>query len=136
MADSRYKNKSGLFESATDVLLRQAQYLPIPHSAYYSCYQLLKHIWLHKLNRTEQELDTQISLNGAKASHEYLINQIIPLVTDSRDLRAKRDFSNKLTQLKSLRTQADYTDIPVDRESAEKAISLMKDLLRVLKKSA
>lgn len=136
MAESRYKNKSGLFENATGVLMSNYQYLPIPHSAYYSCYQLLKHIWLYKLNRTEEELQTQISLNGAKASHEYLINQIIPLVTDSRDLRARRDFSNKLTQLKTLRTQADYTDISVDRVFAEKAIDLMNDLLRVLRKSA
>lgn len=136
MAESRYKNKSGLFENATGVLMSNYQYLPIPHSAYYSCYQLLKHIWLYKLNKTEEELQTQISLNGAKASHEYLINQIIPLVTDSRDLRARRDFSNKLTQLKTLRTQADYTDISVDRVFAEKAIDLMNDLLRVLRKSA
>lgn len=136
MAESRYKNKSGLFEAATGVLMSQCQYLPVPHSAYYSCYQLLKHIWLYTLNKTEEELQAQISLNGAKASHEYLINQIIPLVTDPHDRRAQRDFSNKLIQLKLLRTQADYSDISVDRVFAENAIDLMKDLLRVLKKSA
>lgn len=136
MAESRHKNKSGLFEAAAGVLMSQYQYLPVPHSAYYSCYQLLKHIWLYKLNKTEEELQAQISLNGAKASHEYLINQIIPFVTDPHDLRARRDFRNKLTQLKALRTQADYTDISVDRVFAEKAIDLMNDLLRVLRKSA
>lgn len=136
MADSRYKNKSGLFETAANVLMSQAQYLPVPHSAYYSCYQMIKHIWLYKFNKSEEELQAQISQNGAKASHEYLINQIIPLVTDSRDIAARRDFRNNLTQLKTLRTQADYSDTTVDRDFAEKAIRLMSELLRTLKRSA
>ena len=136
MAESRYKNKSGLFEVAIGVLMSQAQFLPVPHSAYYSCYQLMKHIWIHKFNRTEEELQAQISQNGAKASHEYLINQIVPLVTDSRDRRSARDFSNDLLQLKILRTKADYSDCTIDREIAEKAIRLMSKILLILKRSA
>lgn len=136
MADSKHKNKSGLFESAANALMTQAQYLPVPHSAYYSCYQLIKHIWLYKLGKTEAELEAQISQYGAKASHEYLINQIIPLVSDPMDRRSAQDFRNKLLQLKVFRTRADYTDITIDYEIANDAIKLMNELLRTLRRSA
>ncbi len=133
MATSKFYNKSGLFESAAKNLLKSNDYIAIAHSAYYSCYMLMKHIWTTKMNKTDTEL-IALTSQLQQGSHAVLINQICCYMTSSGMI--VRDFRNGIVQLREMRYDADYKDLNIDREKGEKAISLMTDLVKVLKKCA
>ena len=108
----------------------------VAHGSYYSCYQLLKHIWLYSMGKTESQLNTEERISN-KSSHEYLINQTIVHIENSGkkdcDVHA-RDFRNMMPQLKRLRVEADYYDTEFDYVKSSNSIRLSDDIIPVLKK--
>jgi uncharacterized protein (UPF0332 family) len=139
---SHLQSKSAEFSSAAELLHNSKLYSAVAHSAYYSCFQLMLHVWLHSLNKTEPQLkqerkqhNQQVRLSGGKevGSHEFLINKIGKHIKKS----ARNDFleiSEKIGQLKKLRTSADYDDTLFDSSKSSKALALSKTIIPVLAK--
>ncbi|MFA6400466.1 MAG: hypothetical protein WCX31_02405 [Salinivirgaceae bacterium] len=128
---SNLKNKSELNFAAAELLHKQSYYPSVIHCSYYSCIQLMKHIWLHKMNKTEQDLE-MLTKSSTEGSHEVLINQTGGFMKNkSIDFRT---FNNLMGQLKKLRVIADYKDVQIDNTVSYNSITLSKDSLLILKK--
>lgn len=133
---SNLSNKSEILQSASQLLHDKAFSPAVAHGAYYSCYQMMKHIWLYSMKKTEQELDTNCSTTNL-GSHEYLLNQIVDYVRASNKKDADSDsrtLQNKMPQLKRLRTDADYSDTIFDYTKSNNSLVLSKEIIPILKK--
>ena len=133
---SNLRNKSEILRDAAKLLHERSLYPAVAHGSYYSCYQLLKHIWLYSMNKTEAELVLGEN-NSRQGSHEYLINQTVYYIEKSGKTDCKihaRDVQNKIAQLKKLRISADYSDTAFDFSKSSNSISLSNDIIPVLKK--
>jgi uncharacterized protein (UPF0332 family) len=125
------QNKSEINISAAEHLDSNSIYPPVPHCAYYSCYQFMKHIWLNSMNKTENDL-VLLTRNSTEGSHEVLINQIVKyLRTKNQDVRI---FNTEIVSLKKLRHKSDYNNVEIGSEISANAIKLSKSSLVVLKK--
>ena len=126
---SYLKTKSELSIAAAELLHRQNYYLSVPHCAYYSCFQLMKYIWLHPMGKTELELYA-LTRNSTEGSHDVLINQI------ERYMRGKalRLFRANIIQLKRVRMEADYQEARIDSRKSNDCIQLSKTISNELKK--
>jgi uncharacterized protein (UPF0332 family) len=125
------QNKSEINISAAEYLDSNSIYPPVPHCAYYSCYQFMKHIWLNSMNKTENDL-VLLTRNTTEGSHEVLINQIVKyLRTKNQDVRS---FNTEIVSLKKLRHKSDYNNVEIGSEISANAIKLSKSSLVVLKK--
>jgi len=136
IAMSQLQNKSEMFAASAKLLYDNYYYPSVAHSAYYSCYQLLKHIWLYSMKKTEPQL--VIGEKKSKTgSHEYLINETISYIENSGKKECRdhaRDMGSKITQLKRLRRSADYDDTAFDSSKSLNSIRLSDDIIPVLKK--
>ena len=127
---SHLKNKSELSKAAADLLQRNSFYPSVIHCAYYSCIQLMKHILIATLGKTEAEIAAEVR-SSPKGSHEIMINNINKhLKSNSKDWRT---FNSKITQLKRLRVDADYGNIQIDSVKGNDSIILSDEVLRHLK---
>jgi vacuolar-type H+-ATPase catalytic subunit A/Vma1 len=134
---SHLKNKSEMLSAAAKLLHENAYYPAVAHSAYYSCYQLLKHIWLYSMGKTELELERRTGSSMRIGSHDFLINQAISYIGKSgkKDCTIHaRDVGSKIVQLKKFRTNADYTDTLFDSSKSSQSLSLSNEILPILKK--
>ena len=133
---SNLENKSEIFSNAAKLLHEKNYYSAVAHGAYYSCYQLFKHIWLHTMGKTENELENEVKKSKEK-SHGYLINKTVSFIANSgrKDCQNHaRDIGNKIPQLKKLRVDADYTDDVFDSLKSSKSINLSNDIIPFFKK--
>lgn len=134
MECSKLQNKSEILGTSAELLHDKCLYPAVAHTAYYSCYQLMKHIWLYSMEKSEDELKRNIK-QSSMGSHEYLINEIVKyVVTNNKTNDNLKDFRNKIFKLKVLRTEADYSDKNFDYTNSRDSISLSKEILSVLKK--
>lgn len=128
---SSLRNKSEINIDAAEHLDDKGVYPPVAHCAYYSCYQFMKHIWLHSMNKTDNDLEL-LTKNTKEGSHEILINQIIKyLNTKNQDTRT---FRTEIVSLKKLRHKSDYDNVEIGSEISANAIKLSRSSLVVLKK--
>lgn len=134
---SKLKNKSEILYDTAKLLHDKSLYVGVAHATYYSCYQLLKHIWLHSMSKSEEELTKNIS-TGKIGSHEYLLNEIVsyiekyPSKTGGRgDYRIVRD---NMLQLKRLRVKADYKDDDFCCKDSNSSITLSDKILPILRR--
>jgi uncharacterized protein (UPF0332 family) len=125
------KNKSELSLGAAELLHNESFYPSVVHCAYYSCIQLMKHIWLNSMGKSEQDLKV-INSSSNQGSHEILINQL-KLFIKSKS-QNDRDFNRDILILKRLRVNADYDDISIDYTKSNQSIGLSKATLSILKK--
>lgn len=133
---SNLSNKSAILQLAARLLHENSLYPAVAHDAYYGCYQLMKHLWLYSMGKTQRELDVNCSLANAK-SHEYLLNEIVVFVKESHDKNAMDDsrlLRNEVPQLKRLRTDADYNDTVFDFIKSNNSLTLSDRIIKVLKK--
>ncbi|GHS85574.1 hypothetical protein FACS1894201_05440 [Bacteroidia bacterium] len=133
---SNLQNKSEILINAAELLHDRTMYPAVAHGAYYSCYQLSKHIWLHKMKKTQKELDILCSI-GKTGSHEMLINEVGKFIRDSKKIDCinhKRDYYYFIGQLKRLRVKADYDDELFDSSASKRAIDLSNTIIPILKK--
>jgi uncharacterized protein (UPF0332 family) len=139
---SKLQDKSDTNLDAAKLLHRESDYSSVAHCAYYSCYQLIKHIWLYAMDKSENDLELLIeSINRTskkkKGSHEILINQIGSYIKEcpmNSALSDSRDFNNNVLQLKKLRTEADYKDSFFSPSNSSNSIMLAEKVLPILKK--
>ena len=82
---SQLLSKSETNHSAAELLHERSLFSAVAHSSYYSCYQLLSHIWHYTLLKTESELkaiiDDAYRLKlKERGSHNVLINEIVKYI--------------------------------------------------------
>lgn len=134
MQNSPLRNKSDMLIAAADLLHDKCYYPAVAHAAYYSCYQLLLHIWLHSMNKSQDELDTKTS-QSQYGSHKYLLDEVLSYISNLKqtntDIRCLR---NGIKELKRLRVEADYLDKDIDYTQSKQSIELSKKLLLILKR--
>lgn len=131
------QNKSEVYLDSAKLLNKNYFYSPVAHCSYYACYQLIKHIWLYKLGKSDEELEALCKEKKREGSHEVLINQIgsyIKNSTNKNKIDDFRVFNNNLVALKKLRVKADYKDINFDSVDSSNAISLSNSVIPLLKK--
>lgn len=132
MNNSSLKNKSGILCGALKEL-QDKNYFPIVgHSAYYCCIQLMKHIWLYVMNKTEADLKQECK-NRQTGSHEVLIRDIGIFIM-SKSTTDFQKFNSNIGQLKDLRIKADYNDVDFLYHDSNKSIMLSNELVPILKK--
>lgn len=136
MPNSPLRNKSEMLVAAADLLYNSNYYAAAAHAAYYSCYQMLKCIWMDSMGKSDDELRVGIS-QSRHGSHEYLLNCVVrfigsqPTAYSDEDARQLR---NEIPQLKRLRVDADYSNTIFDSAKGKSSINLSKELLLILKK--
>ena len=131
------QNKAEINCDSAKILHDKGNYPSVAHCSYYACYQLIKHIWLYKLGKSEVELDALCKEKKREGSHEVLINQIGSYIKNSSNKNKIDDFrvfNNNLVALKKLRVKADYKDVNFDSIDSSNAISLSDSVIPLLKK--
>ena len=124
---SHLKNKSTTNLYAAKVLHQKTLFSSVIHCAYYSCFQLMKHTWLHFMRKTENDLS-----HFNKGSHEFLINQTTNFLANHS--KNHRNFRQNIYNLKRLRLKADYEDSAIDFQTSKKAINLSIVTQQILNK--
>lgn len=73
---SYLKNKSEINYAAAVLLQKQSLYPSVIHCAYYSCFQLMKHLLITNLGKSESDISNEVR-NTSDGSHEVMINNIL-----------------------------------------------------------
>lgn len=135
---SELENKSEINYHSAKILHDKAHYPSVAHCSYYSCYQLFRHIWFHKMSKTDSDLKYIIDQSKnkraeRKGSHDILINEIQLYIkgNNSSDFRV---INSNIMQLKRLRSTADYDDKAFLYSESLKSIELSDNLRPVLKR--
>ncbi|HOV72051.1 MAG TPA: hypothetical protein PLO31_07580 [Dysgonamonadaceae bacterium] len=135
---SELQNKSEINYESARYLHDRGNYPSVAHCAYYSCYQLLLHIWFYSLMKSGTDLNFIINKHKGnkaqiKGSHETLINEIQKYIKENNydDFRV---INKSIGQLRKLRISADYEDNSFLYNDSLKAIELSKRIRPILKK--
>ena len=139
---SQYRNKSGLLIDSARILSAGDNPVAIPHCAYYSCYQLMMHIWLNVMGKTDGELKSLIdAAKGSRfdnGSHNVLLREIVKFVkADGTDRNRKQDsatINNDMQEMKRIRVKDDYKDVIIDMPACRNSIRLAEETIPILKK--
>jgi uncharacterized protein (UPF0332 family) len=129
---SQLSNKSEMNFSAAEQLQKNAHYCSTVHCSYYSSLQLIKHILLHRVYGTEEQLSAK--KDGNEGLHEFYINEVVKFLKNNN--KDWRTVNTEINQLKKLRVKADYKDLPVDFEDGRKSILLAGNTNKILKQVA
>lgn len=132
MTMSHLTDKSKILIGTATLLNEKGANPAVAHCAYYCCVQLMKHIWLHSLHKTEQDLK-----NGSKkhnmGTHEFLIRQIGSYIKRKNETDF-RCFNNDIVRLKTIRVDADYSDKPFDVNKSKNSLALSNKIAPILQK--
>jgi uncharacterized protein (UPF0332 family) len=127
------KNKADINIDSADYLHTRSSYPAVAHCSYYSCFQLVRSIWLVSLNKTEDQLRQIIESTKKNGSHQVLINLISDYIK-SNNHDDWRVINSYIGQLKRLRVSADYENTDFTHELSAKSIELAKKIRPILKK--
>lgn len=130
---SKLSNKSQINFSAAEELQKSYHYCSVVHCSYYGCLQLMKHILLYKIGKTEAEIKADLNFSR-DTSHSYIITQII-IYLKSLNNGSVTLFSSNMNSLKKLRTNADYADVDIDVDSGKNSILLSQEVNKILQKA-
>jgi hypothetical protein len=135
---SELLNKSEINFDAAKVLHKADNYPSVAHCSYYSCYQMLKHIWLYPMDKSDSDLkaiidNSQSKKAAIKGSHDVLINEIEKHIklNNTSDFRV---INSTVGQLKRLRHSADYEDKAFLFNDSCNSIELSERIRLILKK--
>ncbi|MCS6795178.1 MAG: hypothetical protein NZ516_04395 [Raineya sp.] len=98
------------------------------HCYYYACIQLMLYILCDKYQMTQQHIEKE-QKNSSTSFHNWIIGKFRGL------LQYDRNFSNKITQLKKFRIEADYYSNEIQKSAAELARQYARDVEAILQKS-
>ncbi len=132
------ENKSEINYESAKMLHNKGNYPSVSHCTYYSCYQLIKHIWIHSMNKSDAELKLVIEQYKnkkaqEKGSHNVLINLVSEYIKEN-NLSDFRVINSNIMQLKRLRYQSDYEDKLVYHNDSLNSLDLAEKIRVVLKK--
>lgn len=123
------KEKSDNNVKSAQSLINQSLYSSSVHCSYYSCVQLMLHILRSDLSKTEAQIERE---QRGQSFHNWLIN-LIKLEFDGRDPSQSRTFYSTIGQLKALRVKADYKNIEILPNEANRALTNANTMLMSLK---
>jgi len=123
---SYLKRKSEFNDEAAQLLFDKSLYAPSIHCAYYSCFQLIKHIIQDKLGVSFKAQDKEIRAFNTTA-HVYALSKIKKKVKEV-DRPGFIFVNRRLGDLREFRINSDYNDLQIDSELSEKAIRYARDL--------
>lgn len=132
MQRSYLKNKSEFLEASAELLNDKCLYPGVAHAAYYSCFQLMKNIYLFVMGKSEQDLDSGV-IQSSFGVHEFILKEVASFI-QVKDSEASRLLRNKMPQLKRYRVKADYKNEEFNSDDSNKSILLSKEILKILKK--
>jgi hypothetical protein len=124
-----------MFHTSANSLRHKCYFVSVAHCSYYSCFMLMKYIWLYIMHRTQEDLE-QLCKEKKNGTHQVLINQIGVFILNSKKQGCtfeKKVFNKKILQLKDLRADADYEDAPFESEKSDAAIKLCDEIRPILK---
>lgn len=128
---SEYQAKSAICKTAAEQMNGSGLFAPVGHTAYYSCFLLLEHIWENPMAKTIADLRSLCP--DGQNTHERLINEIRDYIRNERNnLRDSNHFYSNMGRLRRLRMSADYDDLPFGRQDAFSSISLMNLTIPIL----
>ena len=134
---SYLKEKSEFNADAAKLLINEDLFAPSVHCAYYSVFQLLKHLYTKEKNITFDQLSQKIA-SDRKNTHQYLIDEFcLHLQTvrnENFDKHLIRALKRKIKDLKQFRTQSDYDDIQIDILKSNQAIQKSEEIIQELKR--
>ena len=107
------------------------------HCSYYYCFQVVKYIVveIYKVNDGSIYSLRREDPARQKTEHEYVIEYLYRKLIEKSETIGASAFKNKMFELKCLRTNADYKDIPIDKPTSDKAYNLAIEVAAILKKS-
>ncbi|MDR1594344.1 MAG: hypothetical protein LBS43_07675 [Prevotellaceae bacterium] len=74
---SYLQNKAKDLVAAANLLHANKLYPAVAHSAYYCCVQLMKHIWLYSMRKTENDLMNELNrYNQIMKSREFIVKEL------------------------------------------------------------
>jgi uncharacterized protein (UPF0332 family) len=121
---SHLQYKSDTYEIAMQLLHDKCLYPAVAHPAYYSCFQLYRHIGnVFEINQYNRE-----------NSHNSLIDDVTSIIMSKNNKKTAHRIKGNVMQLKRLRNKADYDEAPFTKNDSEKAIKLTSQILPELKK--
>lgn len=124
--------KSSESLETAEFLYEEQYYNSSIHCAYYSCFQLLKHIVINILK--ENDYDTNVAAMG-QGSHVYTINRVSNDIASKIEVYKKfRWLHREIFDLKDIRHKADYSlDLITESESRKAIQGLTKNIINALK---
>lgn len=102
------------------------------HCAYYSCFQLVKHILakIRYIPYSKQETD---AIDSKIGTHNFIIETMRNDLLSIKEEEAYDIFDNNITELKRLRKIADYDNVIISPEEAKDAVNMADETLETLK---
>ena len=106
------------------------------HCSYFSCFQVVKYIVIeiYKVDDNSIYNSRKADPLGTRSVHEYIIEVLRRKLVEKKDIKEASIFKNKITELKSLRTNSDYLAVPIDKIISDKAYDLAIEITGILKK--
>lgn len=129
---SALTNKSDINYSSAEILQQKSHYCSTVHCAYYSSVQLMKHILLNNIGKSESQIKTESKgTNGG--SHIYMIAEVFAYLIKINNKESNM-FNTNIVSLKKLRERADYFDVNIDSATGKSSITLAESINKILKK--
>lgn len=124
------KSKSEMNLVGANLLISSKIYAPSIHCSYYSSVQLMIHILVLNLNKTELDIDTE-SRKARTGFHNWLKSKIIGELKN-RNPKIIRDFNNSFGIIKALRIKADYKNSTINKQKAIHSVEKAKTVNKIL----
>ncbi|MEM9886246.1 MAG: hypothetical protein AAF849_10160 [Bacteroidota bacterium] len=129
MLDKSEQNKTAFL-----YLFDKNVYAATAHCAYYSCIQKIIYILSEYYTNEYNEGLEQIK-GGHGNTHKFYIEEIHRWISKDKnvDRRTANDFRKWLKNLRAFRIEADYRDIEITAEKAEKVKNTFEEIQRLIK---
>lgn len=123
--------KSEFNAEASKLLIKECLYAPSVHCAYYAVFQLMK-VAMRTFSGIEyDEIDRRVA-NSKTSEHRYIQREILNVIRNS-DRESYRQINNLFNDLFQFRIEADYKNIEVRIDQANKANSYSENIVSYLK---
>lgn len=135
---AQLRNKSEFNTQAAELLIDSDVFAPSVHCSYYAVFQLIKHFFVQYKEITYLEL-SKMNREDGRTSHKYLIEEYyLYLSQDSEcglDRREVRSLKRKTDDLRHFRVKSDYENLTINHDTANKALSISKEIIEELKRA-
>lgn len=132
---SKLREKSEFNFEAAQVLIDKYLFAPSVHSAYYSCFQLMKFTMYDHFGISYDELSQRVSVNPSGGTHTFVIHFFNNEVKRENGYSDYNDFSRKLKDLKEFRESSDYDDVEITIDKSQKALNYATELKQYIQKN-
>lgn len=129
---SELLEKSKQSKVAADLLMTKSLYSSSINRYYYSYVQFMLHITINKLGHDRAELDK--FRKEKEGSHQFA-SRLINSDLAQKDFSDYKWFQQKNQELKQYRVLADYSEVSIPLEDADKARTMADSLINLLKKN-